>query len=217
MYNSYISTSKLNSRVLLFVPGVPVLLANPHLPYNKQPLALSIVDCKQKPTKMIKEIEIKSCIYCLSQTITSFPFWPVGPGNPLGPGGPLGPGSPFSPRGPGNPGDPYDKQRKNKIISIFIIVPFLLLLIFLFCLLCTCIYMFSRSATLRSLVIFPVVVLSTLMLVTPYEGAGLPVVRGVLVGLWVRACQHQPENIRITLIVTLHFHMCLCILKRKDF
>lgn len=136
------TTSKLNSRVLLFVPGVPVLLANPPLPNNKQPLALSIVDCKQKPTKMIKEIEIKSCIYCLSQTITSFPFWPVGPGNPLGPGGPLGPGSPFSPRGPGNPGDPYDKQRKNKIISIFIIVPFLLLLIFLFCLLWTCIYVF---------------------------------------------------------------------------
>lgn len=74
MYNSYISTSKLNSRVLLFVPGVPVLLANPPHPNNKQPLALSIVDCKQKPTKMIKEIEIKSCIYCLSQTITSFPF-----------------------------------------------------------------------------------------------------------------------------------------------
>lgn len=74
MYNSYISTSKLNSRVLLFVPGVPVLLANPPLPNNNQLLALSIVDCKQKPTKMIKEIEIKSCIYCLSQTITSFPF-----------------------------------------------------------------------------------------------------------------------------------------------
>lgn len=167
---------------------------------------------------MIKEIEIKSCIYCLSQTITSFPFWPVGPGNPLGPGGPLGPGSPFSPRGPGNPGDPYDKQRKNKIIFIFIYRAissafkiFILFALYMY------INMFSRSATLRILVIFPVVVLSILMLVTPYEGAGLPVVRGVLVGLWVRACQHRPENIRITLIVTSHFHMCLCILKRKDF